>query len=454
MSKLFIAANNETQTTNGMGAYKSTLNSLVDLFCQIGTNRGSNIDSLFLSALQEDTDKTLRILQWTRDIRGGAGERFRFRSLLDTVVKNVDKETVVKLINNIPMIGRFDDLHSFIGTDYENIALSVHAEAIRSGNGLAAKWAPRKGLVASKLRNILGLNQKQYRKLIVSNSKTVEQLMCANSWEDINYSHVPSQASRIYSKSFRKHDNERYSEYLEDVICGSVKMNAEAIFPHEIYVSAKRDSKQADAQWKNLPNYLEGVEERILPICDVSGSMSGTPMAISVALGLYFSERAKGMFKDCVVTFSEEPKFVTLQSNKTLSQRMSDLENLPWGMNTNFEAVFDKLLYIAKANNLTNEDLPTKLLVMSDMQFDSASSKKFNNDAVSMIEKKFKKSGFEMPSLVFWNINGGNVPAKFDKKGVALVSGCSPSVVKAVLGADIDPVKVMLKAIMVDRYKL
>lgn len=452
MSQLFDAANNMTKTTNGMTALKSTMSPLVDLFAKIGTSRGEDMSKLFDKAFKADADKAVRMALWARDIRGGAGERQRFRDLLVHMAKTLDKDTVVKVINKVPELGRYDDLHVLIGTDYEDIALQLHIDGIKAGNGLAAKWAPRKGAVAAKLRSVWGVTPKFYRKTIVELTNVVEQKMCAGKWDEIEFSHVPSQASRIYSQAFRRHSGEKYSTYLERVMKGEATMNAGAVFPDEILRKCYTDAKQADAQWKSLPNYLEGVDESILCVCDVSGSMMGKPMEISVALGLYFSERLEGIFKDCVVTFSESPDMVKLKGG-TLSQRINELKQINWGMSTNLEAVFDLVLKAAKAHNLPQDQLPTKILIMSDMQFNSC-IRNSDDTAIQMIEKKFEAAGYNMPSLIFWNIDGGNMPATFNAKGVGLVSGSSPSTIKAVLGGDIDPVRVMLNAIMQDRYAL
>lgn len=449
MSNLFTAVNNMTTTDNWMVAYKSTLNPLVDLFLKIGASRDTDLSKEFSDALACDKDKALRILLWARDILGGAGERKRFRDMSVLLSKSLDKETMLKVIDKIPEIGRFDDLHIFVGTDYEQTALNIHIEAIKAGNGLAAKWAPRKGDVAVKMRELWGVTPKFYRKTIVGLTNVVEQKMCSDKWEEIEFSHVPSQASRIYANAFKKHEEQRYTSYLEKVMTGEEKMNASATFPHEILRSVRSNAQQADAQWKSLPNYLEGVDESILTVCDVSGSMRGIPMEISIALGLYFSERLEGIFKDCVVTFSERPKLLKL-SGGTLSQRMSELSLIEWGMSTNFEAVFDTVLDAAKRHNLPEKDMPTKIVVLTDMQFNEAG----NFTAFEMVQDKYARSGYRMPQLVFWNVNGGNSPVTFNQKGVGLVSGSSPATIKAVLAGDIDPVKVMEKAIMQERYSL
>lgn len=459
MSELFQAINNTTTTTNGMSAYQSSLSANLDLFFVIGTARGEDVWNVFAKAYQENPNLAVRILLWSRDIREGAGERQRFRDILMQMSRTEGyQELIVSVIKKIPEVGRWDDLFSLMNTEYESQALQIVAEGIKNGDGLAAKWSPRKGPIAVKLREVMKLTPKGYRKTIVNLTKVVEQQMCSGQWDKIEYSHVPSIASKIYRQAFRRHDENRYDQYLDAVINGEKKMNASAIFPHQIVepflgYAYNLDAKQAEAQWKSLPNYLEGVDERILTVCDVSGSMHGMPMNVSVGLGLYFSERLEGVFKDCIVTFSANPQFVKVKGN-TLIDRVNNLSRADWGMNTDIEAVFQKLLATAVREKVGVEHMPTKVLIISDMQFDQC-SRNTSETMFQMLERKYAEAGYEMPNLVFWNVasaNNGNVPVTKNKQGVALVSGSSPSVVQSVLGGEIDPIKVMLKTVMKDRY--
>lgn len=457
MSQLFEAMQNDTVGTNGMPAYKSSLSKNLDLFFKIGTSRGSDISTTFNAAIDEDVETAVKILLYGRDVRGGNGERQRFRDLLNVFVENSSIEPHLKaiVIEKVPEVGRYDDLHCLVGTSFEEYALKVHLEAIKVGDGLACKWAPRKGPIALKLREIWGVTPKFYRKHIVNHTQVVETQMCKGEWGEISYKGVPSVASKVYSKAFKRQDSERYGAYLESVMKGETTMNAGAIFPHDIYNSSNQGSPQADAQWKSLPNYLEGVDERIMVVSDVSGSMSGMPMAVSVSLGMYFAERLEGVFKDCLITFSERPSIFKMKGN-TLKERIREVEHMEWGMSTNLESVFDLVLGKAVEYKLSAEQLPTKVLIISDMQFNHAVSGNPDN-ALAMIRKKYEAAGYEMPQLVFWNVNSsdsGNIPVKFNDSGVALLSGSSPAVIKACLGADIDPVKVMMKALSDPRYSL
>lgn len=453
MSDLF---NQMTTTTNGMVAHEEVGDAVVSLFFKIATARGADMSKDFLKAFAQDPDKAIRVLLWSRDVRGGAGERQRFRDLLSIALDQMYVPAEAILLK-VPEIGRYDDLHVLVGTKWEELALSVHLAGIKAGNGLACKWAPRKGKIAEKLRTMWDVSPKFYRKHIVQHTKVVEQLMCAGKWDEIEYSHVPSVASGIYGKAFQRHDSSRYAGYLASVVKGEAKMNASAIFPYDIYRNVVRGNRdQADAQWSSLPNYLQGVDERIIVMSDVSGSMTGLPMDISVSLGLYFAERLEGEFKNCLLTFSERPSLFKLEPDSTLSQKFVQIQGMNWGMSTNLEAAFDVILQNAVRFNVPQDKMPTKLLIISDMQFNSCVSNG-GDTALEMARRKFAEKGYKAPSVIFWNAAGsdsGNAPARFNETGVALVSGASPAVVQSVLGGEIDPVKVMLKTIMKDRYTI
>jgi hypothetical protein len=327
---------------------------------------------------------------------------------------------------------------------------------------------PRKGNVANSLRKHLGLTPKEYRKLLVQSTNVVETPMCAKTWEKINYSSVPSLAAARYQKAFIKNDGERYNKYVEllksPIKTSEVKINAQAVYPYDVIKSLKYGvSDVANEQWKALPNYMEGSNDMILPVVDVSGSMeslvSGSKvscMDISVSLGLYISERNEGPFKDYFITFSERPELQKIQGN-TLPERYEQLKNSDWGMSTSLESVFSLILDKAVKNNIPESDMPTKVLIISDMEFNAAIDEDGRSlSAIEMVRGKYQKSGYKLPDVIFWNVQsrGNNVPVRFDEKGTALISGFSPAILKSVLGSkDIDPISIMKQTIDSPRYE-
>lgn len=347
---------------------------------------------------------------------------------------------------------------------------------------LTSKWMPRKGADANKIRAYLKLTPKNYRKLLVGLSNTVEQKMCARAWDEIEYGKLPSVASARYQKAFGRNDTDRYVAYLAALEKGEEKINAGAVYPYDVLKSLRHgNSTAATEQWKALPDYLDGSDENILPVVDVSGSMNcqagGSKnvscMDVAVSLGLYLSERNTGVFKDTFVTFSSAPEMVTVSGN--LQQRMDQMIRSNWSMSTNIQAVFETILAAAVKHKVPETGMPTTLLILSDMEFDQcvsigkasagrnywAATQPATADsmvtAMEMIEQRYADAGYKVPKVVFWNLNArpGNVPVEYNKVGAALVSGFSPAIMTSLLGGkNITPEAVMLEAVMVDRYKI
>ena len=460
-------ANQEARTANGMKARKSTANACVDLFYKIGASRGKNITGEFTAAYVENSDVALRIAQWARDVRGGAGERQIFRDLLVHLEKT-DPDAALALLKKVPEVGRWDDIFVFSTPALKTAAYTMLGDALRAQNGLAAKWTPRKGKIAAEVRAFFGMTPKQYRKSLVAMTTVVETQMCANDWDNINFSHVPSVAARNYKKAFGRH-TPLFAEYVAKLVSGdkTVKVNANAIFPHDVLKGVinrttldKTTTDHIVAQWDALPNYVG--DASIMPIVDVSGSMSCPAgkntnvscMDVSISLGLYLADKNKGVFKDTFLTFSDKPQLVTLKGN--IVDKVAQMSKSDWDMSTNLHAAMDKILSVAVKGSVPASDMPAMLLILSDMQFNQCA--RYDDTAMQMIERKFADAGYTVPQIVFWNLNSSdNVPVKADKSGAALVSGFSPSIMTSLLAADLEqftPEGIMLKTVMSDRYKL
>lgn len=451
----------QAYTTNGAVTNETSFSDCVDLFGLIGASRGKDITNLFDKALNEDAEVAIRIAMWGRDVRGGAGERKTFRDLFAELIEK-DYEVAGRVLQRIPELGRWDDVLVAIGTPLEPEAVELIRQGLNTPEvaGLCAKWMPRQGEVAAKIRKQLGMTPKGWRKTLVALSHTVEQLMCAKDWAAIEYGKLPSKAAAMYQNAFKRNDEQRYLSYIAALEKGEEKINASAIFPHDVIVSARQgNSKVANQQWKALPNYLEGDITNILPMVDVSYSMNCAAgqsqsvrcMDVAVGLGLYLAERTGGSFKDHFLTFSERPQLVKVQGSDLLN-RLNNMQQANWGMNTNIQSAFDLILNSAVKNNLSQEDLPQMVLVLSDMEFDRCGGRGTN---FQTIEQKFKRAGYERPQLVFWNLNGreGNMPVTIHDSGTALVSGFSPAIMKSLLAAkSMSPEQIMLDTVMIDRY--
>ena len=456
MTLLDALRTKDTTTANGAVAHSSTLNSCLDYFAIAG-NRHSSLQQ-FLAAFEEDPTAALRILFWSRDCRGGAGSRFSFVEIIKYLQEN--KPSVFsQIFKFIPIYGYWKDVFKNLSPSKELVSYICDTLIDEQDHSLLAKYIPRKGLWFAELRKHMKLSPSEFRHYIVNKTQVVENYMCARKWSDIDYSTVPSVANKMYSNAFRKHDGERYSSYISAVNRGEAKINSSVLFPCDLYHAYEHREMSNDAilaMWDNLPNFMEGCTDRILPICDVSGSMwsnygSILPIDVSISLGCYLSERNEGIFKDAFITFSESPELQYLHGN--IIDRFDQLRSAHWGMNTNIQKVFDLILDRAIQNNISEEEMPTKLLIISDMQFDIASRRRTNFE---VIQQKYNNAGYKMPDIIFWNVSNNyynNVPMNVYDKHTSIVSGYSPSILKAVLsGHMITPVSIMLETINSDRY--
>ena len=477
----------DTLTANGAVTNSTSHNCNVDLFFLAGACRNEsveNIEKALVKSYSFDPLKTRKIIFWAGDIRQGAGERRFFKIALNWLSKNHPED----IQNNLDLIPEFSRWDVIFDLALENQVLFSYILANLNPSaknyGLLCKWLPRKnystdkkksvkgnsttvtktkrslyGGLAGKLMKALNMTPKQYRKMLVEGTKVVEQQMCAKKWNEIDYSKVPSVAMHKYNKAWYRNDEERFKQYLNAVEKGEAKINAGAIFPHDIIKNSVRswyggELSQAEiVQWNNLPNWLDGKPNSIIPVCDVSGSMTcnnGIPMAMSVGLGLYISERNVGPFKDAFITFSDRPKMQVLYGD--INERIKQLVNADWGGSTNLVKVFEIILRKAIDTRLPQDLMPKTILVISDMEFNSCG--RLTN--YETIKQAYQVAGYECPQVVFWNVNGrtGNIPVTVNDKGVALISGASPSIIKSVLTDNISPVKVMDSTIETERYSV
>jgi hypothetical protein len=446
----------DSVTHKGAVTHSTSLNKCVDMFFLAGASRAmseSSILGVFKAAATEDPRTALKILFWARDCRGGAGEKRFFRTVMKHLKNEMDADTFSQLIIQVPEIGSWKDVFEIDNPDTDTLNWIRHQFAESPNKGLLFKWFPRKGKWANAMRRYMKVTPKEFRKFLVEGTNVVETKMCRREWSSISYKSVPSVAMNLYRKSFHKNDDSRFKEYIQSVLSGREKINAGVLFPHLLFQAyVKGENRQSiQAQWNALPNYMEGSSERILPVCDVSGSMSGLPMDVSVALGCYISERNEGIFKDAFVTFSEKPVLNYLKGE--ITDRFMQLNHSDWGYTTNLHKVFELILDSAVRFAVPESGMPTKILVISDMEFDQATKNQKTN--LDQIRQSYLSAGYELPEIVFWNVNGrqGNVPANVHDKNIGLVSGFSPAILKSILAGKIyGPVQLMMDTIDVERY--
>lgn len=470
--KAMLKTSNQTLTENGAVTNKSTLSPLLDFFALGGALRTRSAEDkrkLFLEAFSENALLATKCLFYFRDIRGGQGERQTFRDIIK-ICPMLDPDPIMKNLHLIPEYGRWDDFFELKGTKYEDQMISLiktqlSIDISSDRPSLLAKWMPSINTSSKKKRALakwftikLLKNDKSYRKMLSilrAKIKVVEREMCSKKWDQIQYDHVPSQASKRYRKAFKKHDETRYTIYIQACLTGEKKIKAQTLYPYQLvegYLN-RRESKDdtIEALWKNLPNYCVNGESGIV-VADTSSSMNGQPITVAVSLAIYFAERNKGPFQDVFISFSHEPKFHTLKG-KSLWEKIQVLDREDWSQNTDLIAVFDLILETAKHCKVLQADMPTKLYIVSDMEFDAAADRSTNFDA---IRQKYKDAGYVMPSLTFWNVDArhNQSPVTKDDKNVFLISGLSPSIFKSAMTSKaVNPVDLMLDVLNGDRYK-
>lgn len=467
-----------TETTNGAVALSTSNNAVLDLFSVVGALRNadeSRITSLWKYAFRENPDLAMKTLFYARDVRGGLGERETFR----TILKYAATEAPESVKKNLPLVGyfgRFDDLYALVGTPCEDAMWQVMKEqfqmdlaAMREGKSvsLLAKWMKTPDASSENTRKLgiltalkLGYTVKAFKKDLRALRKYLdipEIKMCANEWNTICYKNVSANCMLKNRNNFKAHDEAGFTAFLESVKKGEVSIKAGTLYPYEIVEKYLYRGEHSDdvlnLQWESLPNYAE--DGNVLIMADVSGSMSGRPMATSVGMAMYFAERNRGDFHGLFMTFSSRPQFVEVKGD-TIAERIENISMADWNNNTDLDAAMKKILDLAKKAGTSKEDMPKALVIISDMQIDRCVDAGNESLFYDRWKEQFEEAGYDMPSIVFWNVNSvkDTFHSDCNIKGVQYYSGQSVSVFKNIFqGIEFDPVEAMLTVLMNERYE-
>lgn len=454
----------KTKTENGADARISTGSKTLDLFGTIGALRSRSEEDIvnkFKDSWNENPLLTLKMAFYARNIRGGLGERDTARICFRWVANNYP-ETMIKNFENIILFGRADDLYAFVGTPVEKdvwafikatLYKDIEAMGSKKSISLMAKWLKSVNTSSKESRELgtmtaynLGLSDREYRKLLSkmrSYMGVLEVAMTNGDWKQVEYSAIPSKAMTKYRKAFMRHDAERFNKFLTRVEKGEVKINSTTLYPYDLvrnYIERYGQSSAADrvveAQWKALPNYIEG-ENNVLVMADVSGSMfcdNNRPISASIGLALYFAERNYGDFHGLYMTFTDNPNFIKIQENQTLYTKVKMVERTGVGYSTNLERAFMKVLNTCVSNHIPAKDMPKAIVVISDMEINKYFSG-YGLDFVTEMALRFKKAGYEMPKLIMWNVEARNDTFHASKNNpyVQFASGSSTSTFKSIL---------------------
>ena len=492
---------NYIKTENGATAHKSTLNKVFDMFALGGSYRNrtdADVITLFSDALAENETLAMKCLFYLRDVRGGQGERRFFRVAYKWLCDN-KKSVALRNLEQVSEYGRWDDLiYIAEGTKLQEEAFKIIKSQFQldmesNVPSLLGKWLPSENAsshdtnrLGNKVRTFLGMTHKEYRQALSALRKKiniVERLMSENRWDEIEFDKIPSRAGLIYKNAFARRDliAQKYKEFVKD---DTKKVNAKALAPHEIAHQAFRsdglaldDSNRLALQkyWDNLPNYYGNKQENGIAVVDVSGSMSGQPMEVAVALGAYIADKAKGPFANHFITFSERPQLVEFHG-ADITDKFNRCASADWVYNTDIEAVFDLLLRTARNRDVRPEDIPTRLYIFSDMEFDKglnidcgsryhsrywlgddySISKDTYNKTTTLIEdiaKKWSNYGYKLPEVVFWNLDArqNNIPA-INGGTFSYVSGFNPVMIEQILSG-VSGIDLMLAKLNSERYE-
>lgn len=484
---LLSSRDNLVRTENGALGYASTGKALLDLNFAVSSLRGkpaSETIRMFEAAHRENPDLAVAWLFFARDIRGnGMGERRLFRICLEWLAVHYP-DTVRAVIPFIPEYGRWDDMIiPLVNTPVEDCMMEQVCVQLMNDRkncdagkpiSLLAKWLPsynasseKKRHVAARIVRYFDATPTQYKATLSKLRRhlgVVECRMSENRWGDINYNHVPSRANLNYNSAFLRHDEDRRREYLSALKKGEAKINSATLFPHEIvskYRSAGRYDEALEAMWNALPDYTGGKGD-VLVVADGSGSMltslpgSATSWALDVsnALAIYFATHLNGVFHNQYITFSSKPQIVELEEGATLHAHIKNAYSHDDYTNTDIGKTFMLILSTAVRNSMKQEDLPKSVLIISDMEFDRATTG-VDEALFENIAAKFREHGYKLPRIVFWNVisRSGAIPLRHNDLGVCLVSGYSPAIANMVLSGELDPFNALVDAVTTERYK-
>ena len=490
--------NMKTYTDNGALAYATAGDALTDYMFATTALRNSDDNTIkkeFSRVYFEDPMIANKFSFYSRDVRGGMGERKIFHAYLMWLADN-KPEVCKSIIPLVPEYGRWDDLWCLLHTKMKddvcalvNKQLEEDMENAMSNKGvsLLAKWMPsisgssketRKD--AQIIREYLGITDRQYRKTLSRLRQyldVVEVKMTDNRWDEINYETVPSQANNIYKDAFMRHDETRRLEYLNSLKKGETKINASTLQPHEIvarYLSGrywstvvKEYDETLEQLWKALP--IKSLDN-CLVVRDGSGSMTGgygtnvRPLDVATSLAVYMADHNHGIWKGKFITFSENPKIVDITKCKDLHDKLVKTYNEDDCSNTDIEKTMMLILRTAIKNHCKQEDMPASILIVSDMQFDSATYQyrygyQSDNTLQTLFENiadRYEAAGYKLPKMIFWNVAGQlnkTIPMQKNDLGVILISGFSVQLLDMVMSGETDPYQAILKTINSERYQ-
>ncbi len=454
------------ENTKGGEYYLSSYDSNLDLFAGISRfNSDQEIINCFNNALIEDKETALANLLYFLDIRNGKGERRIFKVIFAYLGNNYP-DLALKILPFISKLGRYDYILEGLNTKIQSEVITLIKNQIEkdlktTNPSLLAKWLPshkthdKNSKTAYIIRKELGLSEKEYRQILTSLRKKlniVERNLTFKQYNNIDFNEVPAKAMLKYTNTFKEKMTCKYDEYLNNLKNKEAHINTKGLLAYEIIqkiVAYKRsgldlDNELYDLMWQNQKDTFKS-DKNILVMADTSGSMmdhSALPYATAIGLALYTSERNTGIFKNHFLTFSSMPYFYEIKGKNLLEK----IKNIPEILaTTDIDKAFELILETAKNNKLTQEELPSHLIIISDMEFDRGVYSE-NGTNLSGWKEKFSKAGYKLPIIIFWNVAArtNGLPATKFSEDVAMISGFSTNILDKLLELDkYNPLEVM-----------
>lgn len=477
---------NLTVTENGAAAYRTTGSDCLDLFAAVGGMRRAPEEDIicrFQRAFAESPDLAMKILFFARDIRGGLGERRLFRVILRWLAF-YHPASVKRNLPQIAEYGRFDDLLCLLDTPCEEAALKLIGILLRrdcaalekdDSVSLLAKWLPSVNAsntetvkAAKRIARSLGMTDAEYRKILVKLRAQIRILENNLRLKDysFDYAKQPSRAMLKYRKAFLRRDPLRYNSFLQQVSEGKSTLHTEALAPYDIirpmfntstewsFWNLTPEQRHAiDVTWKAQQDFTNG--ENALVVVDGSGSMywqGGDPIQTALSLGIYFAERNTGAFRNHFITFSKQPQLIEIKG-EDIYDKVFYCAGYNKAANTDLDKVFQLILDTAIRYQLPQEELPSTLYLISDMEFDGCVGGADQHN-FEYAKQQFAAHGYRLPRVVFWNVASrhGHQPVTMNEQGVALVSGSSPRIFSMLQNGSFDPYQSMMEILGSERY--
>lgn len=487
-------------TENGDLAFTTCGDKNLDFFTRIVRDAPVNdYVPAFCDAWKENKEMATQILMNMRDIRKGKGEKLIPIVIIVCLKQKLPKDAYRNLLEKIIEYGYWKDLLKIMEM-YTRLMIEINgkkaiidcsaeislfAEQLKKDYdilkseqklnhegknvaiSLCGKWAPSEKThynkhpmkFADSIANEMKMTSKEYRKMLSelrAHLNILEMLMATQQYDKIDFSKIPSIAMSKHKNAFNRNTNadgkifdsrvklcSSYQEYLKQLSEGKTKVNVTGIQPHELvgqYFSKYDVDPLVESQWEAIKKRVmeSGAFEKVTAIVDVSGSMNGLPMEVSIALGILVAECSNGPFKGQVITFSDNPSWHVLKGNN-LMEKVHSMKKAEWGGSTDLRKVFDLILTEATRYNLKQEQMPETLFIFTDMQFNEACGRTDNWTSTFMDAKSsFEKCGYKLPKIVCWNLRTSTaktLPCSKDEEGFTMLSGFSAELLKCIMDA-------------------